>query len=249
MRIEEYISSLPQSIISGQDVQLQDQTVREILRFAELGRQDVFYHLGCGTGNSLAVAEEFGARSVGIDIDAKKISLAQDLIKEKNLRGAKAVCQDILQSDMSEATVVLFWFSDASITEAMLSKFAELENCRIITIFDPLPGVLPSRVRFPYILHATPFKPASLKEQLTSVFDTECIDFTTAWEHAERYTKAVGSPDAGNDRFLTILQTVTIWMNARKLGLSCTEDMPPPVETYVGILRNFFNIETKHLLE
>ncbi|MEM3089731.1 MAG: class I SAM-dependent methyltransferase [Candidatus Nitrosotenuis sp.] len=249
MRIEEYISSLPHSIISGDDVQLLDDSLRDIFRFAGLGRNDVFYHLGCGTGNSLVIAEkEFGARSVGIDIDVKKIEKAKKTMH--GLEKSQVRCEDILESDISDATVILFWFSDTTVTEIMMEKFSKLDKARIITIFDPLPWVLPSKVNFPYILHRTPLKTAkTLKDQIRAVFDTECIDFTTAWEHAERYTKAIGSPDAGNDRFLTILQTVTIWINAKKLGLSCTEEMPDPIKAYVEILHNFFNIEVKHLLE
>ncbi len=133
----------------------------------------------------------------------------------------------------------------------MLDRFSSLgQGCKIITIFDPLPGILPVKVSFPYILHQTPLKQAkTLRDQLIAVFDTECIDFTTRWEFAERYTKAIGSPDAGNDRFLTILQTMMIWINARKLGLSCTEEIPPAVQSYIEILRNFFGIEVKHLIE
>ncbi|CDI05164.1 class I SAM-dependent methyltransferase [Candidatus Nitrosotenuis uzonensis] len=249
MRIEEYISSLPPSIISGDDVQLLDDSLRDIFRFADLGKNDVFYHLGCGTGNSLVIAEkEFGARSVGIDIDVKKIEKAKKTTR--GLEKSQVRCEDILESDISDATVILFWFSDTTVTEIMMEKFSKLDKARIITIFDPLPWVLPSKVNFPYILHSTPLKTTkTLKDQIRAVFDTECIDFTTAWEHAERYTKAIGSPDAGNDRFLTILQTVTIWINAKKLGLSCTEEMPDPIKAYVEILRNFFNIEVKHLLE
>lgn len=237
--------------MSGEDVQLLDDSVREILRFAGLGKGDTFYHLGCGTGNSLAIAEEFGANAVGIDRDCKKVEAAEKMIAERGLKRSGVLCQDITESDISDATVVLFWFSDSKITDAILEKFSGLrEGARVITILDPLPGVLPSKVSFPYILHKTPFKAAKdLREQLIAIYDTECIDFTTAWEHAERYTKAVGSPDAGNDRFLTILQTVTIWINAKKLGLSCTQEMPAPIKTYADILRNFFNIEVKHLLE
>lgn len=249
MRIEEYISSLPQSIISGEDVQILDDSVREIFKFARLGKDDVFYHLGCGTGNSLAIAEkEFGARAVGIDIDVKKISDAKKSLS--GLKKSQVRCENILESDISDATVILFWFSDSNIVESMVEKFAKLDRARIITIFDPLPWILPDKVDFPYIMHNTPFRTTtSLKDQILAIFDTECIDFTTAWEHAERYTKAIGSPDAGNDRFLTILQTVTIWINAKKLGLSCTEEMPDPIKAYVEILQNFFNIEVKHLLE
>ena len=237
--------------MTGDEVQLLDDSVRDIFRFAGLGKNDVFYHLGCGNGSSLGIAlEEFSVKkAVGIEKDALKAAEAKNLLKEKKL-DADILNQDIVDSDLSDATVVLFWFSDLSTTEKMFSKFSKLRpGCRIITIFDPLPGVLPDRVSFPYLLHATPFKPATMKEQLVAIFGTECIDFTTAWEFAERYTKAIGSPEAGNDRFLTILQTMMIWINARNLGLSCTEEVPAPVKAYVEILENFFNIEVRHLIK
>jgi SAM-dependent methyltransferase len=252
VKIEEYLESLPPSIISGEQVQLLDDSVREILRFAKLGKNDVFYHLGCGTGNSIIIASEFDTKKiVGIDNDGKKISNVEKLIKEKNLKNIELRCEDIVDSDLSDATVILFWFSDIEIIEKMLEKFSNLKTgTKIITIFDPLPRVLPAQVDFPYILHQTPFRLAKdLREQLIAIFETECIDFTTAWEFAERYTRAVGSPDAGNDRFLTILQTLIIWINARNLGLSCTDEIPPAVKSYMGILQNFFNIEVKHLLK
>jgi SAM-dependent methyltransferase len=252
VKIEEYLQSLPQSIISGEEIQLQDETVRDIFRFAELGKNDVFYHLGCGTGNSLVIAlDEFGAKkAVGVDKDEIKIAEAKNLLKEKSPR-AELRCQDVLEADISDASLVLFWFSDSEIVEKMFERFQRLKaGCKIITIFDPLPGVLPQRVSFPYLLFEVPFKPArDLRDQLVAIFETECIDFTTAWEFAERYTKAVGSAEAGNDRFLTILQTMMIWINARNLGLSCTEEIPAPVKAYIEILQNFFNIEVSHLIK
>jgi len=251
VKIEDYLASLPQSIMTGEDVQLLDDSIRDIFKFAELGKNDTFYHLGCGNGNSLAIAlQEFSVKkAVGIEKDSIKVIEAKNLLAEKKL-DADILNQDIVDSDLSDATVILFWFSDLSITEKMFSKFSKLKpGCRIITIFDPLPGVLPQRVSFPYLLHETPFRPATMKEQLVRIFGTECIDFTTAWEFAERYTKAIGSPEAGNDRFLTILQTMMIWINARNLGLSCTEEVPAPVKAYVEILENFFNIEVRHLIK
>lgn len=248
MKIEEYISSLPSSIISGEEVQILDDSLREIFKFVNLGKDDVFYHLGCGTGNSLIIAaKEFGAKSVGIDNDKIKITQAN---QEKNPRIILR-CEDIASTDLSDATVILFWFSDDETVEKMFERFSKLKpGCKIVTIFDPLPGIIPNKVSFPYLIHETPFTPAkTLKDQLVSVFETECIDFSTAWEFAERYTKAIGSPDAGNDRFLTILQTIMIWINARNLGLSCTKEIPVPVKAYIEILDNFFNIEVKHLIK
>ena len=252
MKIEDYLASLPQSIISGQDVQLPDNAFREVFRFAQLNKNDVFYHLGCGNGNGIVIAaEEFGVKkSVGIDNDIEKISIAEKKLEEKKISNGVLKCQDVLESDISDATVILFWFSDQSIIEKMMPKFFNLkEGCRIITIWGPLPGVLPDRVDFPYILNMVPFKKASsLQEQLLSVFGTDCIDFVVAWEFAERYTRAIGSPEAGNDRFLTILQSLVIWINAKNLGVACGHEIPIPIKNYISLLRTYFNIDVEYLL-
>lgn len=252
MKIEEYLATLPQSIISGQEVQLPDHALREIFQFAGLSKEDVFYHLGCGDGKGLAMAlQEFGVqRAVGIDNDEKKIALAKKLLKEKKLSNGVLQCQDIRETDISDATVVLFWFSDQQIIQKMTEKFSLLKKgFRIMTIWGPLPGCLPDKVDFPYILNIVPFKKAAdLKEQLLAVFGTDCVDFVTAWEFAERYTKAIGSPEAGNDRFLTIMQSLIIWINARNLGVACGDEIPQPIKTYINILRTFFNIDVEYLL-
>src|SRR5574342_1256735 len=112
MKIEEYLASLPQSILSGQEVQLPDNAFREIFRFVGLDKNDKFYHLGCGNGKGVSIAlEEFGVKKgVGIDNDEEKISLAKKLLKEKNLSNYTLQCHDIRQADFRDATVILFWF-------------------------------------------------------------------------------------------------------------------------------------------
>nr|AIE93864.1 hypothetical protein [uncultured marine thaumarchaeote AD1000_41_B03] len=82
-----------------------------------------------------------------------------------------------------------------------------------------------------------------------AIFDTKCIDFVTAWEYAERYTNAISSPERKNDRFLTILQSMVIWINAKNLGIACGNEIPEPIKNYMGILKTFFGIEVKHLLK
>ncbi|MBI5377505.1 MAG: methyltransferase domain-containing protein [Thaumarchaeota archaeon] len=252
MKIEEYLASLPQSILSGQEVQLPDNAFREIFQFVGLGKNDIFYHLGCGNGKGISIAlEEFGVKNaIGIDNNDGKINLAKQILQEKNLSNYTLQCQDIRQSDVSDATVILFWFADQQIIDNMMNKFSLLKKgCKIITIWGPLPECLPDKVDFPYILNIVPFKKANdLKEQLLAVFDTDCVDFVTAWEFAERYTKAIGSPEAGNDRFLTILQSLVIWINAKNLGIACGDEIPQPIKTYISILRTFFNIDVEYLL-
>ncbi len=253
MKLEEYLQTLPSSILSGNDVQLPEHSFREIFEFANLSKDDVFYHLGCGDGKGLAIAlEEFGVRkAIGIDINRKKIEQSNSLLQEKNLDQGHVICKDVTDAIFDDATVILFWFTDVLIIEKMMVKFEKLKHgCKIITIWGPLLGCLPDKVDFPYIINQVPFKPAKdLKEQLLAIFGTNCVDFVNAWEFAERYTKAIGSPEAGNDRFLTILQSIVIWINAKNLGVACTDEIPPAIKNYMGILRNFFNIEVEHLLK
>ena len=253
MKIEEYLKTLPQSIISGEDVELRDDTIREIFEFASLNKDDIFYHLGCGSGNGLAIAlEEFGVKmAVGIDNNDQKIKTAKNLLEKKKLSRWDLRYEDVLKSDISDATVILFWFSDEQMLDKMVPKFSKLKHgCRIITIWGPLPGCLPDKINFPFILNVVPFKKASdLKEQLLAVFGTDCIDFTSAWEFADRYIKAIGTTEAENDRFVTILQSLVIWINAKNLGIACGDEIPMPIRNYMGILKTYFNIEIEHLLQ
>ena len=45
MKIEEYLKSLPDNIISGEDVQLPEHSYSKIFEFLNLNGKDVFYHL------------------------------------------------------------------------------------------------------------------------------------------------------------------------------------------------------------
>ncbi len=252
MKIEEFLKSLPNNIISGDNVQLPEYSFRRIFKFLDLNEKDIFYHLGCGDGKGIAIAsEEFNVKkAVGIENNKENIQQAEKLLKKKNLKNIELLFEDIKTAKINDATVVLFWFTDNDIIETMMKKFESLQHgSRIITIWGPLPGCLPAKVDFPYIINTVPFKSADLKEQLLAIFDTKCIDFVTAWEYAERYTKAIGSLNSENDRFLTILQSLIIWINAKNLGIACGNEIPEPIKNYMGILKTFFGIEVEHLLK
>lgn len=231
--------------MTGDDVQLSDRSIREIFNFVGLGENDVFYHLGCGDGRGVEIAlKEFNVRKgIGIDNNSEKIN------QIKNNLG-NFICEDIRNSDISDATVILFWFTDEEIIKKMMEKFENLKpGTKIITIWGPLPGCLPEKVNFPYILNTVPFKKAkSLQEQLLRVFGVKCVDFVTAWEFAERYTKAMTGQEVKNDRFLTIIQTLVIWINAKNLGVTCREEIPESIKTYMNIMKMHFNIDFEHLL-
>lgn len=252
MKIEEYLNELPKEIITGENVQLPKKTFRQIFNLIDLGKDDKFYHLGCvdATGLEIALDEYHVKGAIGIDIDYKKIE-GMEKTRKEGYEKLEILCQNVVESDLSDATAILFWFTDEGIIEKMIKKFENLKpGTRIVTIWGPLPGCLPNKVDFPFIVNQVPFRKASnLQEQILEVFGVKCVDFVTAWEYAERYTKSIEIEDSGNDRFLTILQAVTIWINARNLGVSCTEEIPESISTYIGILKTFFNIEVEHLLK
>ena len=49
MKIEEYLKSLPDNIISGEDVQLPEHSYSKIFEFLNLNGKDVFYHFSGAT--------------------------------------------------------------------------------------------------------------------------------------------------------------------------------------------------------
>ena len=85
MKIEEYLKSLPNNIISGEDVQLPEKSFREIFKFLNLGKDDIFFHLGCNNekGIEIAINEFKVTKAIGIDNNLEKIQNAQKNIKEK----------------------------------------------------------------------------------------------------------------------------------------------------------------------
>lgn len=248
IKIEEYLNSLPADILAGDTVQLPDDSLRRIFEFAGMNARDVFYHLGCGNGRGLEIASrEFGvSRMVGIDTDPEKL----DVAKSRDLEGTTLVCDDVRNCDFADATVILFWFADADIVEKTADRLASAgRGCRVITILDPLADYRPDKVRFPYLAYVAPFtKARDKKEQIHSIFGVPCIDFVTAWEHAEIYSKAIGATDRTN-RFLTIMQCLILWINAKNHGVACGDTIPEPIKSYMSILREFFDIDVAHLLE
>ena len=251
MKIEEYLEKLPNNLLSGEDVQLSDKSFREIFKFVDLSEKDIFYHLGCVNekGIEIAINEFKVKKAVGIDNNLEKIERTKRNLEDKNIQ-AELICQSIEESNISEATVILFWFTNENIISHMIEKFKKLKSeIKIITIWGPLPDCLPDEVNFPYILNKTPFKKAnSIQEQLLAIFGVKCVDFVTAWEFAERYTKSLGTSEIKNDRFLTIIQTLIIWINAKKLGVACGDEIPESIKTYINIMKMHFDIDFEHLL-
>jgi len=172
VKIEEYLKSLPDNIISGEDVQLPEHSYSKIFEFLNLNEKDVFYHLGCGSGEGIAIAlEKFNVKkAVGVDNNKENIRRAKKLVKEKKIKNAEFLCKNVLDAKIDDATAILFWFTDIEIIEKMKKRFQSLQDgCNIVTIWGPLPECFHDKVDFPYIINQVPFKHANLMEQLRAI--------------------------------------------------------------------------------
>jgi trans-aconitate methyltransferase len=252
LELGDFLSSLPQYVLRGERVSLTDNVIRKIFNFAKLKKGDIFCHLGCGEGDAVAIAvKEFGVKkSVGIEIDKSVADNARRHIA--GLKNAYIINTDIREADISEATVLLFWFSDSNIVDTLTKRFKkELKNgARVITIWAPLTMTLPYKVEFPFFVNKKPFKRArSIRQQIRSIYGTNCIDFTASWLLAERYIDALEVTPGEYRRFVNILQSMVIWINAWNMDVACEDEVPPPVQTYLGILKTFFNIDVSSMIE
>jgi protein-L-isoaspartate O-methyltransferase len=251
LELGDFLSSLPQSVLRGERVSLTDNVIRKIFNFAKLKKGDIFCHLGCGEGSTVAIAaKEFGVKkAIGIEIDKSIADNARRHIA--GLKNAYIINTDIREADISEATVLLFWFSDSSLVHTLTKRFKkELRNgARVITIWAPLTMTLPYKVEFPFFVNKKPFKRArSIQQQIRSIYGTNCIDFTASWLLAERYIDALEVTPSEYRRFVNILQSMVIWINAWNMGVACEDEIPPPVQTYLGILKTFFNIDMSSMV-
>lgn len=86
--------------------------VDEMLRLANVSKDDVVYDLGCGDGRLVITAvKNFGARrGFGVDIDPERISDSNANAKAAGVTDrVKFAVQDLFQTDLKEASVVTLY--------------------------------------------------------------------------------------------------------------------------------------------
>jgi SAM-dependent methyltransferase len=88
-----------------------EKVVAEMLKVAEVGKNDILYDLGSGDGRIvITAAKEFGTRGVGVDIDPARIREARDnAVKAGVADKVKFLQQDLFETDIREATVVTLY--------------------------------------------------------------------------------------------------------------------------------------------
>jgi trans-aconitate methyltransferase len=245
------VSSLPESVINGENITLPDSVVRKLFRFAEINDEDIFYHLGCGVGNTVQIAaKEFGVkRSIGVEIRKDIASEARNMIY--GLNNTQIIVDDIRNVHFSDATVILFWFTDEQIIDYMTAKFKKetTDNLRVLTILSPLSLIKPSKVNFPFFMTRKPFEYSiDVLDQIETIHGIRCLDFTGSWNLANRYVTEMEVVPGEYHRFVTMVHCMIIWINAWNMGIACEAEIPPPVMAYIGILKEFFDLDLSGMI-
>jgi hypothetical protein len=90
------------------------ETVNEMLRMAKVRNGDVLYDLGSGDGRiPIAAARQYGIRAVGIEIDPKLVTEAEQNARQANVsRLVSFRNEDMFRVDVSEATIVTLYLSE-----------------------------------------------------------------------------------------------------------------------------------------
>ncbi len=90
------------------------ETVAEMLRLAKIKKSDVLYDLGSGDGRiPIAAAEQFGIRAVGVEIDPKLVTEAEEKARQANVTGlVRFRNEDMFRVDVSEASIVTLYLSE-----------------------------------------------------------------------------------------------------------------------------------------
>jgi SAM-dependent methyltransferase len=88
-------------------------TVDEMLRLAEVGAGDIVFDLGAGDGRVvIAAARKFGARGVGVEIDAALVERARASAARAGVDGrVRFMQQDLFKAELGEATVIALYLS------------------------------------------------------------------------------------------------------------------------------------------
>ena len=88
-----------------------EETVRVMLKLADVQKNDVVYDLGCGDGRIIiAAANLYGARGVGVDINPERIREARQNAKQAGVEDlVKFVEADLFDAEIKDATVVTLY--------------------------------------------------------------------------------------------------------------------------------------------
>lgn len=115
-------------------------SARIACRLAKITKKDVVYELGSGDGSFVRVAaKEFGAKSVGIEVDRSRHLAAKLLVWVQNIQNITLVKDNFYNVNLSKASVVFVYLVPRAINRLMPKLKKELKpGTRIISFVYPI---------------------------------------------------------------------------------------------------------------
>ncbi len=125
------------------------EVVERMLALAGAGAQDLVVDLGSGDGRIvIAAARKFGARGLGLEIDARLVALSRDNARAAGVADRVAFeHRDVLLADLSGATVVTLYLLPSIIDRLQPKLLDELRpGARIVSHAFAMVGWKPDRM-------------------------------------------------------------------------------------------------------
>lgn len=124
--------------------------VRAMLEFAEVGSEDTLYDLGSGDGRIVVMAgKEFGATSIGIELDPLRLLWSRISIRRHKLREkVRVIRANFFKVSLEDATVVTL-YQGHEINKKIRDKLAsELKpGARVVSYRFILDGWTPTKTK------------------------------------------------------------------------------------------------------
>lgn len=156
--------------------------IRRMLGVARAGREDTFFDLGSGWGQTLIIAlTELGVKkAVGVEKDRVRHTKSRERltkwkIPSKRWQAIRARFEDVLSGkikgvDPREATIVYYGlYTDTALLKSIAKNLES--GARLVYYYGCLfPEIMPTRVDFPFYVSVAPFlRPRSEIEWLSKV--------------------------------------------------------------------------------